>query len=748
MTDHQKLIALATGEAATSYEQRNAIAALGKLDDRDSLNALIRLLNEEDRYLRRDVVKSIGTHGSPSSVLALIHCLFDFSENIRRDAASILGSKNDGRAIGPLKELLKDKGYAVRHAAESSLALLEREGIQPIEFNLDELSEIESLRDPNSPPPTVAASPVAASPVAASPVAASPVASPPADETGTSQTLSPVESRTAAPTTNNDHDPLVTEANSAQTGFQTEPEVSKTPTTQTNADETSNKDASGIDVNSPSEPSNSPYSTLSDTSNSDTASPNATETHAPTKRSSEPTNTPLCVPNATQESLETPPEALSSIDSPDLSRDKPEEADADEEIILAELVQESSLTEPVRPKSQITGFDEHHSDLTVQQLVSPTPASDFSWTTATRFHAFFATNLDVIRTQYMELHELQQEEIIAENRFSEALLEHDLVYADLADDAEQNETESETQLDSIKQVANERESLAIAIKRTKRASSSITGSISDFFWPSRTKSLQQKSKHLQEKITRADEHGKLHSDALIKAQKAADAAKQTLKKAEQRVIDAGESATAAHRKVQNIQRAIDNSILSELNDDKSPGIDFLLDHCSSRHTLKCCIEELRQHRIDYSSLKKALFELESPLNADNQTFTNAAERLAASVANGFAKKTRNQKIKTYVNCSVLFHSASVSTSSTLRLDGKAQGHANLAVNYEYDEFDWEGGETFSQSLADVNNSATQLGTLQALHAVRSTELASVSYSIRNCVAYIRAELERDFEAPA
>ena len=216
MTDHQKLIALATGEAATSYEQRNAIAALGKLDDRDSLNALIRLLNEEDRYLRRDVVKSIGTHGSPSSVLALIHCLFDFSENIRRDAASILGSKNDGRAIGPLKEFLKDKGYAVRHAAESSLALLEREGIQPIEFNLDELSEIESLRDPNSPPPTVAAAPVAASPVA----------SPPADETGTSQTLSPVESRTAAPTTNNDHDPLVTEENSAQTGFQTEPEGS------------------------------------------------------------------------------------------------------------------------------------------------------------------------------------------------------------------------------------------------------------------------------------------------------------------------------------------------------------------------------------------------------------------------------------------------------------------------------------------------------------------------------------------
>ena len=137
LNELDNLIEVATNDRATSYERRNAITKLGQLDDQRSIDALVNLLQNDDRYLRRNVVQSLGTHQSAAAVLGLIRCLADPAENVRRDAASLLGSKGDGRAIGPLTELLEGEGYAIRHAAQNALEQLERDGVVAIDAGLN-----------------------------------------------------------------------------------------------------------------------------------------------------------------------------------------------------------------------------------------------------------------------------------------------------------------------------------------------------------------------------------------------------------------------------------------------------------------------------------------------------------------------------------------------------------------------------------------------------------------------------------
>ena len=57
----------------------------------------------------------------------------------------MLADRNDGRAIPALKKLLEDKGYAVRHAAESALELLEREGVDLKVEMAQKMKEMEEL---------------------------------------------------------------------------------------------------------------------------------------------------------------------------------------------------------------------------------------------------------------------------------------------------------------------------------------------------------------------------------------------------------------------------------------------------------------------------------------------------------------------------------------------------------------------------------------------------------------------------
>ena len=76
--------------------------------------------------------------------------------------------------------------------------------------------------------------------------------------------------------------------------------------------------------------------------------------------------------------------------------------------------------------------------------------------------------------------------------------------------------------------------------------------------------------------------------------------------------------------------------------------------------------------------------------------------------------------------------------------GQAQGQANLGMNYQIEQIEWQGGEKLRMSIEGLNKSVTRIGSLQALHAIRTAEIAAASSSLNDCVSFIRVELEQDF----
>ncbi len=700
MTDHEQLIGIASGETTTSYEQRKAIAELGQLDDQTSLAALVGLLSTEDRYLRRDVVKAIGTHGSASAPIALIHCLSDSIENVRRDAATLLGARNDGRAVDPLKLLLDDKGYAVRHAAKSSLELLEREGIEAVALDPHELAGITSQQAPLQATSSV-------------------------QETHTRHTYrdpakrlpeTSVDSPTPFPTT---EPPPQPEAPEPKPDRQVQPSHSQSPaqTTEQPADHVATLHDSQPDATTEQQP----------------PQPDSTQpTHTPTKP-----NLPVAAtPQSHSDASESSPSNLGS------------HADStfEEEVILAELVPDSTADNKSVAPSQLKFFEERHTDFAVEQLVSPTPPPGFNWDTAQRFNRLFEKNVGVLKSHYASLHKKQTEAIDSEKRFENALLKHDLVQADLADALMETTQDANQQLETLKQVESEGDSLATSLKRIKRASTGITFSIANLFWPTRTELFHHHAKDLKAKLRRANETSEASRVALSTTQSKSDSLNAPLREVEEELVAASQAAIHSQQELRDIRNAIDNEILAAIQNHKSQGTEAFITHSPRSETLRQCIAELGQHQTEHHSLQAALFELESPLNEDKQRFNNAAAKIATSVADGFIKTPRTQEVNSNVSCSVAFRAASVSTSRSHRLEGKAQGSAQLKAHYDYEEISWNGEEQVRENLNEFNESATKLGSLQALHAIRSTELASSAYCVRNCVAFIRLELEKDFEA--
>ena len=711
VTDYEQLIAIASGEATTSYEQRNAIAELGKLDDQASLGALVGLLSVEDRYLRRDVVKAIGIHGSASAVLALIHCLQDSIENVRRDAATLLGSRNDGRAVEPLRRLLDDKGYAVRHAAKSSLEHLERDGIEPVALDPDALADIASQQTaPQAAPSVQQALNSNTNPKQHPSITEAVVDSP-----------TPLPT-TAPPTQLASHDPKP-DAEEQQTHSQTHTQTTEQPAHQVATSHASQPESkTELEPREQSQPDD-----------------NQVVDNQPTDTTASPTPSPEPVDAASQ-SLPAATEAIPS--SPTSQVDSTFE----EEVILAELISNSTVEATPRPPSQLSIFEDRHTDLAVEQLVSPTPPPGFNWGTAQRFNLLFGENVAVLNSLYASLHETQTEAISSEKRFEKALLKHDLVYADLADDLKENTDDANQQLKTLKQVQSEGDSLAASLKRIKRASTGITSSIANFFWPTRTELFHQNAKDLKAKLRQADEASNAASDALSNTRSKSDSINKPLQEAEEELVAASQASTKSQQEVRDVRNAIDAEILAALNTDKSQGTEEFITNSPQSETLRQCITELRQHQVEHRTLQNALFELDSPLNEDKQRFTKAAANIATSVADGFIKTQRTQKVNSNMQCSVAFRAASVSTSPSHRLEGKAQGDAQLNAHYDYQEISWKGEEQLRDTLNEFNSSATQLGSLQALHAIRSTEVASSAYCVKNCVAFIRSELERDFGA--
>lgn len=91
-----------------------AAAALGKLKDDSSIDALINALNDNSWAVRRNATIALGNIGDERGYDPLLNSLTDPDWHVRKYAAIALGKIGDERAIKPLVNALKDSDSDVR----------------------------------------------------------------------------------------------------------------------------------------------------------------------------------------------------------------------------------------------------------------------------------------------------------------------------------------------------------------------------------------------------------------------------------------------------------------------------------------------------------------------------------------------------------------------------------------------------------------------------------------------------------
>ena len=106
--------------------RRVAAWALGALDADVAVNALIAALGDTDASVRSQVAWALGAIGDRRAVDGLIKALKDQDESVRSQAAWALGSIRDGRASDALAATLKDASPKVRRQAAWALGSLGR----------------------------------------------------------------------------------------------------------------------------------------------------------------------------------------------------------------------------------------------------------------------------------------------------------------------------------------------------------------------------------------------------------------------------------------------------------------------------------------------------------------------------------------------------------------------------------------------------------------------------------------------
>lgn len=110
-----------------------AIRALGKMKDERVLEPLIAQLRSDE--FSQDATEALVELGKPA-VPQLVAALKDKDENIRKQAVIALGRLQDQDAIDPLIEMLKDKDWFVRLTAAAALEKIGdergREAIKPL----------------------------------------------------------------------------------------------------------------------------------------------------------------------------------------------------------------------------------------------------------------------------------------------------------------------------------------------------------------------------------------------------------------------------------------------------------------------------------------------------------------------------------------------------------------------------------------------------------------------------------------
>jgi len=103
--------------------------SLGRLEDRGSVDRLMRMLAEDPESMPRQAAAvALGDIGAPQAAPALARALFDAPADVRFQAASALPLVDPAAAVEPLRRALQDADAEVRATAAAALGDLRDDG--------------------------------------------------------------------------------------------------------------------------------------------------------------------------------------------------------------------------------------------------------------------------------------------------------------------------------------------------------------------------------------------------------------------------------------------------------------------------------------------------------------------------------------------------------------------------------------------------------------------------------------------
>ena len=115
--------------------RKAAITALGKYKDRRSVDALIRVLQDESEYksIRAEAAAALGALLDERASAPLLAALDDRNAEVRAKAAAALGAIKDAKADGKLISLVQDRlqDTAVRAASVAALGAIGDRSVEP-----------------------------------------------------------------------------------------------------------------------------------------------------------------------------------------------------------------------------------------------------------------------------------------------------------------------------------------------------------------------------------------------------------------------------------------------------------------------------------------------------------------------------------------------------------------------------------------------------------------------------------------
>ncbi|MFW9915914.1 MAG: HEAT repeat domain-containing protein [Candidatus Thorarchaeota archaeon] len=118
LKERAKDLATLLNTANKALERRKAINELVTSGDKQSIDTLIKFVDDDIEKVRYAAIRALGEIGGSRAVNVLITALTDEDEGIRRLAAFVLGRLGDKRAVGPLIECLT-KGDARFYIADA-----------------------------------------------------------------------------------------------------------------------------------------------------------------------------------------------------------------------------------------------------------------------------------------------------------------------------------------------------------------------------------------------------------------------------------------------------------------------------------------------------------------------------------------------------------------------------------------------------------------------------------------------------